>query len=216
MRRRVGVARVGVRRIAAAGLVLLALTGCERARQDMYDQPRGKAYGPDASFSDGRADRTPPAGIVARTRGDLAGSSSGRRGDAAVLQAQRADDAATQPYPVDMALLRQGRERYDIYCLPCHSPVGDGDGRVVQRGFPPPPSYHIDRLRNAPDRYLYEVIRDGFGQMRPYRDRLTPDERWAVVAYVRALQLSQHAQVDALPAAVRDEVVAKLPRKEQP
>jgi mono/diheme cytochrome c family protein len=103
------------------------------------------------------------------------------------------EDAKTNPLPVTMALLQHGRERFDVYCAPCHSPVGDGDGRVARRGFPHPPSYHIDRLRNAPDRHFFDVMTKGYGVMRPYADRVPPEDRWAIVAYIRALQLSQHA-----------------------
>jgi mono/diheme cytochrome c family protein len=104
-------------------------------------------------------------------------------------------------------LLARGRQRYEIYCLPCHSPVGDGDGPVVRRGFPHPPSYHAPRLRDAPDRHFFDVITNGYGIMHPYADRVAPPDRWAIVAYIRALQLSQHAQASQLPDALR----ARLP-----
>jgi mono/diheme cytochrome c family protein len=103
-----------------------------------------------------------------------------------------------------MALLRLGRERYTVYCVPCHSPVGDGDGRIAQRGFPHPPSYHIDRLRKIPDRHFYDVMTNGYGIMYSYADRVTPAERWAIVAYIRALQLSQHADPARLPQEARE------------
>ena len=93
-----------------------------------------------------------------------------------------------------MQLLHRGQERFNIYCAPCHSPVGDGDGMVVRRGFPAPPSYHIDRLRQAPARDFYDVMTNGYGVMRPYSDRVSPEDRWAIVAYIRALQLSQYAR----------------------
>ncbi len=106
--------------------------------------------------------------------------------------------ADAMPYPITMALLRRGRERFDIYCAPCHSPVGDGDGMVARRGFPHPPSYHSDRLRSAPDRHFYDVMTNGYGVMRSYADRVPPEDRWAIVAYIRALQLSQYARVEDL------------------
>jgi mono/diheme cytochrome c family protein len=90
-----------------------------------------------------------------------------------------------------------------IYCMPCHSPAGDGDGLVVRRGFPAPPTYHQDRLRNVPDRHIYDVIRNGYGVMVPYGDRVEPADRWAIVAFIRALQLSRHAEVASLPPDVR-------------
>ncbi len=103
-----------------------------------------------------------------------------------------------------MALLQRGRERFDVYCSPCHSVVGDGDGMVVRRGFPAPPSYHIERLRAAPDHHFYDVITHGYGVMYPYGDRVAPDDRWAIVAYIRALQLSQHAAASDAPKAASD------------
>jgi len=179
--------------------LLLQLPGCERAMRDMYDQPRAKAYGGSALFADGAASRSPPPGAVVHARGALPGSSSGRLG--ARESERRADDdaAPAQPHTLDMPLLARGRERYGIYCLPCHSPVGDGDGRVARRGFPSPPSYHSDRLRRASDRHIYEVISQGYGVMPSYAGQIEPADRWAIVAYVRALQVSQHADVDRLP-----------------
>jgi mono/diheme cytochrome c family protein len=119
-----------------------------------------------------------------------------RRGGSAPL-------AAVNPLPITLATLERGRERFDIYCSPCHSKAGDGDGMVVRRGFPAPPSYHIDRLRNAPDAHFFSVITNGYGAMYSYADRTTVDDRWAIVAYIRALQLSQHATIDDVPAERR-------------
>jgi len=183
------------------------LAGCERARQDMYDQPRYKTFAASSLFEDGASARTPPAGTQARARGAFADSSGGRRGTQAVQADLDAARAETNPYPVDLALLRRGQDRYDIYCLPCHSPAGDGDGLVVRRGFPAPPSFHIARLRSVPDRYIYDVITHGHGVMVPYADRVEPAERWAIVAFIRALQLSQHAAAADLPTDLR----ARLP-----
>lgn len=172
--------------------------GCEKAKQDMYDQPRYKPMAPSSLFSDGTSARTPPAGSVAHARGPFSGSTGGRLGEQAVERDQAALAAQSQPYPVTPQLLRRGQERYAIYCMPCHSPAGDGDGRVVRRGFPAPPSYHQDRLRNAPDRHFFDVITHGYGIMYPYADRVDPPDRWAIVAYIRALQLSQHAPAGML------------------
>ncbi|WP_229217356.1 c-type cytochrome [Massilia forsythiae] len=193
-------------------LASLLLGGCERAKQDMYDQPKYKPYAASPQFDDGLAGRTAPAGAVPQARGAFAGSSSGRLGREAVLRDQQAAQAQAIPYPIDMALLRRGQERYTIYCTPCHSRAGDGDGYIVRRGFPAPPSYHIARLRDASDRHLFEVISNGYGIMYPYGDRVEPADRWAIVAYIRALQLSQHAEAAALPAAVR----ARLPAGGRP
>lgn len=183
-------------------LALLPLASCERMMKNMYDQPRDKAYSTNPLFKDGASLRTPPPGTQAYASGPGAGSSSGRQGSEQIARQVQDDTARTQPYPVDQKLLVRGQERYGIYCLPCHSPIGDGDGRVVRRGFPSPPSYHIARLRNAPDRHIYDVISQGCGAMAPYGDRIPPADRWAIVAFVRALQLSQYARLDELPASI--------------
>src|SRR5262249_12226540 len=145
--------------------------------------------------------RPPPPGTVMRASGDLAAISSGRRGDAPVA-AREAAQAASAPV-ITRPLLARGRQRYEIYCMPCHSPLGDGEGPVVQRGFPAPPSYHLQRLREAADRHFYDVITQGHGVMPSYADRVTPEDRWAIVAYIRALQLSQHAPLAELPQTLQ-------------
>lgn len=207
------VAARAARRLACL-LLPLALGACERSAQNMYDQPRGKPYRASSLFPDGAMGRTPPPGTVPYSQGASAEASSGRVGtDDAAAQA-RADTMQSMPYPITADLLLRGQQRYGIYCMPCHSPVGDGDGRIAQRGFPAPPSYHQDRLRNAPDRHIYDVISNGFGVMKRYSDRLTPEDRWAVVAFVRALQLSQDAKVAQLPADVRAQVQAQLDRQD--
>lgn len=157
----------------------LALCGCGLS---MTQQPK---YGPEAPakfWSDGAAARPLPHGVVAR--GDLA-----------------RDAAQTNPPPVDRALLERGRERYTIYCTPCHGIAGDGDGIVVQRGFPHPPSYHEKRLLAAPARHFYDVMTDGYGVMYSYATRVEPRDRWAIAAYVRALQLARHAKLAEVPEA---------------
>jgi mono/diheme cytochrome c family protein len=187
-------------------LLLFALGGCERAMHDMYRQPRYDRDAASPLFPDGRADRPPPPGSVPMAMGDLAATSSSRRGQQE-LQAREAAEAATAPR-ITPALLRRGQERFDIYCQPCHSPVGDGDGPVARRGFPHPPSFHDQRLRDAPDRLFYDVITNGYGVMYSYADRVTPPDRWAIVAYIRALQLSQDAPAAQVPAGVRDRLAA--------
>jgi cytochrome c553 len=106
---------------------------------------------------------------------------------------------AKNPLPMTLAFLRKGQERYRIYCAPCHGISGFADGPIVQRGFPKPPSYHVDRLRKASDGYIYGVITQGFGKMYSYADRLNVTDRWAIVAYIRALQFSQNAVLNRLP-----------------
>jgi len=189
-------------------LALLMLAGCEKAKQDMYDQPKYKTFAKSTLFPDDSSARPLPAGTMPHATGAFADSSGGRAGTADVARDAAAERAQRMPYPVTLALLQRGRQRYEIYCMPCHSPTGDGDGLVVRHGFPAPPSYHIDRLRQAPDRHLYDVITHGYGIMYPYADRVAPPDRWAIVAYIRALQLSQHVAASALPPAMRAQLPA--------
>ena len=206
-----------------AVLVLLPTPGCEKAMQNMYQQDRYDPLEPSSLFADGRSSRTPPAESRALRTGGLAESTGGRRGETVpspesarpvypILQpvpssrgAAPAEtwvpDLAGVPVPVTAATYRRGQERFDIFCAPCHGPTGEGDGMVVQRGFPAPPSYHTDRLRGAPDRHFYEVITQGYGAMYPYADRVSRRDRWAIVAYIRALQLSRHAPARLLTGA---------------
>ena len=108
------------------------------------------------------------------------------------------------PIAVDREVLLRGRERYDIFCSPCHGQTGVGNGMIVQRGFNPvPPSFHLDRLRQAPDSHYYSVITNGFGAMYSYASRIQPDDRWRIVAYVRALQVSRNAKLEDLSAEER-------------
>jgi len=191
-----------MRRIACVLVAVLMLAGCERIGRNMYDQPRYKPLRPSPLFSDGSSSRPEPPGTVAHSEGVLSGTSSGRAGADEALRRAAAERAQSPPKPVTMAMLGRGRERFDIYCAPCHSPVGDGDGMVVRRGFPHPPSYHVERLRAAPDRHFYDVITNGHGVMASYANRVEPEDRWAIVAYIRALQRSQWAAQSDVPADI--------------
>ena len=191
-----------MRRALVILAALLALAGCERTMKNMYEQPR---LGPDAAsplWADGKGSRPPPPGSVPVAVGDLAKTSSGRHGRDE-LAARAAADAASAPPPADQALLERGQARYDVFCAPCHSVVGDGDGMIVRRGFPRPPSFHQARLREVSDRHVFDVVTEGYGVMPPFADRVTPQDRWAIVAYVRALQLSQDAPAAALLPALQ-------------
>src|SRR5919198_1141791 len=197
--------------------VTVLLSGCEKAMHDMYDQRKYKPLAASDLFSDGQSARPLPPGTIVRSGGAMAGASSGRIGEQPLLGSQSEPHSThlgehahehpgvsqTNPLPITQVLLRHGQERYNIYCAPCHSPLGDGDGMVARRGFPHPPSYHTDRLRNAPDSHFFSIISQGYGAMYPYADRLSENERWAVVAYIRALQLSQHAGLADVPEATR-------------
>ena len=193
--------------LCGVALTLLA-AGCDRSERDMLKQPR---LGPDAAsplFHDQKATRPPPPGTVVRAMGDAAMVSGGRAGTREAEQRDAATAQQALPSRPSKALLVRGQERYTIYCLPCHSAVGDGDGPVVRRGFPAPPSFHAERLRGADDRHFFDVIGQGYGVMYPFADRITPEDRWAIVAYVRALQLSRHARIADLPADLREQAVA--------
>jgi mono/diheme cytochrome c family protein len=189
-------------------LSLAMLAGCEQAKQDMYDQPKYKPFAPSSLFADGTSARPLPPNSVVHGMGPFSGTSSGRIGEDAVARNRAAENAKSIPYPITMQLLKRGQERFNIYCEPCHSPAGDGDGLIARRGFPHPPSYHIDRLRQADDRHFYDVITHGYGIMYSYADRVEPPDRWAIVAYIRALQLSQHAQAGKLPADLQKNLAA--------
>jgi mono/diheme cytochrome c family protein len=164
-------------------VLVLLLAACER---DMADQPK---FGPLESapvLPNRQAAQLPPEGTVPR-------------GAALEPVPDRS------PVPITRAVLDRGRERYEIYCAPCHGRLGDGQGMTPQRGFPPPPSYHQDAFRAAPDTFFYEVIGNGYGVMFSYANRVMPMDRWAIVAYIRALQLSQNATLqDAREAGVGD------------
>lgn len=180
----------GLLLVACSALVLGA---CERGMHQMYEQPKYKPLTPTPLFPDGNSSRPQVTGTIPHSSGILAGSSSGRSGEIARTPVRDINSLAITP-----ALLARGRDRFDVFCAPCHSRAGDGDGMVVRRGFPAPPSFHTDRLRNAADSHFYQVITDGYGVMYPYRDRIAPRDRWSIVAYVRALQLSQHAPASLL------------------
>jgi mono/diheme cytochrome c family protein len=175
------------RAVAAAAAALL-LCGCA---QDMANQPRYNALAASRFFKDGLAYRPLPEGVVARN--DL-------RDDEQLYTGKvNGDFAATFPFPVTREVIDRGEERYNIYCAPCHGLLGDGDGMVVQRGFRQPPSYHTDRLREAQPGYFFDVITNGFGAMSDFRTQVPVKDRWAIVAYIRALQRSQHATVADAP-----------------
>lgn len=203
---------------------LLLLSGCEKAMQNMYDQPKYKPLAPSPLWSDGRSSRPLEPGVVAHSAGVLAATSSGReeeqplptpaetvlpldeRGEFRVNPALKASPGAAQhlPLPITMDTLRRGRDRFAIFCAPCHSITGDGDGMVVRRGFPAPESFHTPKLRAASDAHLLNVITYGYGVMYPFQDRIALADRWAIVAYIRALQLSWDARLDDLTVAERN------------
>ena len=171
-------------------LALLLLPGCE-LRQAMYNQPKYKALAASTFFADGRSARNPVAGTIARGQLRLDRHFYEGKADTGL--------ATTLPMPLTKALLERGRQRFDIYCSPCHDRTGRGNGMVVQRGLKRPPSYHQDRLREAPVGYFFDVMTNGFGVMYSYASRIPPEDRWAIAAYIRTLQFSQDASFDQLP-----------------
>ncbi|HZQ61241.1 MAG TPA: cytochrome c [Casimicrobiaceae bacterium] len=200
--------------------VTVLLAGCERTFRDMYDQPRYQPLASSSLWPDGRSARPIVPGTVARNEGTFAGTSSGRLGTIApepqvsivdaIRPALRPDTASvgaggstfTMP-PLTAALLARGRERFDIFCSPCHSVAGDGDGMIARRGFPHPPSFHTRELREASDAHFFAVMTYGYGAMHSYATRVPASDRIAIIAYIRALQLSQNASIDRLDASDR-------------
>jgi len=180
--------------LLVAGVLMLA--GCGYTlRQDMANQPRQNPLSPSDFFQDGRAARPLIENTVAR--GSIEDDSLAVPKESNVF-----------PLPLTMELLERGQDRYAIFCSPCHGLQGDGQGMVTMRGMKHPPSYHQERLRNVPNGYLYDVIVNGFGAMNGYSAQLSPKDRWAIVAYVRALQVSRNAHVADLPAGVREKLMA--------
>jgi mono/diheme cytochrome c family protein len=180
-----------VTEIAALALVCFA-GGC---RQDMQVQPRYNPYDASNFFGDNRSARSPVPGTIARGQLHLD----------ELLYAGKVDgkDAEVFPFEITRADLNRGRERYNIYCSPCHDETGSGRGMIVLRGFPQPPSYHIDRLRQAAPGHFFDVMTNGLGVMYSYAARVSPEDRWRIAAYIRALQLSQQATMSDVPAAER-------------
>ena len=181
--------------VLGAVAVSLALAGC---RQDMHDAPRYEPLEASTFFANGQASRM----LVANTvpRGLLRADTH--------LNEGRIDGqlATTFPMAVTPAVMQRGQERFNVFCSPCHGGTGSGNGMVVQRGFRAPPSYHEDRLRNAPVGYFFDVMTNGFGAMQDYASQVPVADRWAIAAYIRALQLSQRATLADVPADRRAEL----------
>jgi mono/diheme cytochrome c family protein len=182
--------------LAALLVSLFAIAGCGTLRQDMANEPRENPLAPASFFKDDRSARPLIDNTVMRGAIEL---------DPLFIP----KDSNAFPLPLTQELLARGQDRYTIFCSPCHGLQGDGNGMVAMRGMKHPPTYHQDRLRNVPVGYLFDVITNGFGAMNDYSMQLNPRDRWAVVSYVRALQLSRNAPVNELPANLREKLVAK-------
>jgi hypothetical protein len=164
----------------------------------MHDQPRYKPLAATEFFGDGRSARPAVEGTVARGHLHLDQARyTGKIGD---------DDVAAFPFPITRADLLRGRERFNIYCSPCHSRTGDGNGMVVLRGFRQAASYHTQKLMKAPVGHFFDVITNGFSAMPSYASRIDADDRWRIIAYIRVLQFSQNAAIDDVPADQRNEI----------
>jgi mono/diheme cytochrome c family protein len=185
--------------LALVALLVVVGVGC---RQDMHDQPKYKPYRQSEFFADGQAMRPFVEGTVAR----------GLLREATPLNTGKSgEDFVTEvPLPVTAELLERGRSEYRVFCSPCHGRTGMGDGMIVQRGFKRPTSYHVDRLRQMPIGYFFDVITNGYGAMLDYASQVPVEDRWAIVAYVRTLQLSQYAPEADVPADRRSELEASL------
>ena len=182
-----------MKRVLFSLMAVVFALGC---RQDMHDQPKYKPLAPSAFFGDERSERPLIDGTV--PRGYLVDNSpyfTGKGGDGKLVP--------TIPVSVNEPLLLRGQQRFNIYCAPCHDQVGTGQGMVVRRGYRKPPSFHIDRLRNAPDGHFFDVMTNGFGAMPKYSVQVPVADRWAIVAYIRVLQYSQRASLADVPAEER-------------
>jgi len=181
------------------GALVLAAAALSACRQDMHDQPKYVPLRPSEFFVDGRSARPLIEGTIAR--GHL-------NDDAAYFTGKGADGkpAADFPFPVTKEVILRGQNRYNVYCTPCHDRTGRGNGMIVRRGYRQPPNYNSDRLRDQPNGYFYDVITNGFGAMPDYAAQIQPQDRWAIVAYIRALQLSQQASINDVPAEARGQL----------
>ena len=164
-------------------------------RQDMHDQPKYVPLRQSTFFNDARSARPLVEGTVAR--GQL------HEDELLYTGKVKGEDAAVFPMRVDAAVMARGQQRFNIYCSPCHGRTGQGDGMVVRRGYRRPPSLHQDRLRNVPVGHFFDVMTNGFGAMPDYAAQIKAEDRWAIIAYIRALQLSEHATLTDVPDAER-------------
>jgi mono/diheme cytochrome c family protein len=182
----------------AAGVAVVAALAAGGCRQDMHNQPKVRPLVESSFYGDQRSARPIVEGTVAR----------GHLDDDDALFTGKVDgqDVTEFPFPVTPDLMARGRERYDIFCSPCHDRTGRGSGMVVRRGYRQPPSLHLDRLRQAPVGHFFDVMTAGFGAMPDYRAQIPAQDRWAIAAYIRALQASQHSTLDAVPPDEREKL----------
>ena len=184
----------------AWGAVLLALAATVGCRSDMQDQPKYIPLRPSTFFEDGRSERPLIEGTIPR----------GHLDDDAAFYTGKGPDGKTFletfPFPVTRQTIDRGQNRFNVYCSPCHGRLGFGDGKIVRRGFKHPPSYHSDRLRQVPAGYIFDVITNGFGAMPDYAAQVAAADRWAIVSYIRTLQLSENGTVNDVPPDARGQL----------
>jgi mono/diheme cytochrome c family protein len=187
--------RLSYTRAATALMLLLAAVGC---RQDMHDQPKATPLRPSSFFGDGLSARPLLEGTVAREQ--VVGDDH--------LTTGRVNGTFVDkfPFPVSGAVMSRGQDQFNVFCSPCHGRTGAGNGMIVRRGFQAPPALQADRLRGAPVGYFFDAVTNGFGAMPDYRDQIAIRDRWAIVAYVRALQRSAAATIEDVPADRREEL----------
>lgn len=184
-----------VSKLAMVAGTVLGAGGC---RQDMHNQPKYVTYRSSEFFRDGLSERQPVVGTVAR--GDL-------RADSYFYTGKNGTKEGDQfPFPITMQVMERGRERYDIYCSPCHSRVGDGNGMIVKRGYRQAANFHLPRYLSQPVGHYYDVISHGWGAMPDYAAQIEPADRWAIAAYIRALQYAQNATMTEVPADQRGKI----------
>jgi Cytochrome C oxidase, cbb3-type, subunit III len=196
-----GSLRAAVARCAIVAFLVAVGTVLGGCRLDMHIQPKYLPYEPTTFFNDGRSERQPVPGTVAR--GQL------RLDELLYTGNENGVISNRFPFPITREDLERGRQRYNIYCTPCHDYTGGGNGIIVQRGFTPPPSFHSGRLRGAPAGHFFDVMTNGYGSMYSYASRVEPEDRWRITAYIRALQLSQSATMQDVPDQERDKLQQK-------
>ena len=185
-------------------IIFFFLAGC---RQDMHNQPKFIPLRASDFFPDGRSARPLVPGTVDRSQVN--------EDPAYFTGLQNMQPVVTLPFPVTRQVLERGRERFNIYCMPCHGELADGKGIVAQRGYLHPPSFHDDRLRQAPVGHFFDVITNGLGGMPDYSQQVPVDDRWKIVAYIRALQLSEHATLADVPPEMRGRLAQPMPPSEE-
>ncbi len=190
-------------RLWALALATLATTVIVGCRSEMYDQAKGEPLEKTDFFKDGMMSREPIEGTVAR--GELRENDAFHTG-----KSSQTESGFVEEFPMEITadVMKRGQEQFGVYCTPCHGTSGAGDGMIVKRGFQAPTSFHIQRLREAPPGYYVDVITNGFGAMYSYASRVRPADRWAITAYIRALQASQNATLEDVPAAERSKLEA--------